>query len=143
MCEGVDILKKVLFLLLISIFLSGCTQTETEVFNFEGESDNWKVIYTAEILDAQKAQTKLKIQYIGEESIPEEGEGGYTLETNSDIMGGSMSLDDKGVVEIEGLAGDCNDCLYLYVDENEDLTSSISWNGNIEELKLYNDVTVE
>ncbi|WP_085994192.1 hypothetical protein [Oceanobacillus senegalensis] len=63
-------MKRSLFVMLLSIFLSACS--ETEVFNFVDQSDNWKVTYTVEILDNQIEQTKTIIEYIGEKSIPEQ-----------------------------------------------------------------------
>ncbi len=63
-------MKKAVLVLLMSLILSACS--ETEIFDFEGEGDNWKVIYTVEILDEQIEQTKVNIEYNGVDSIPDE-----------------------------------------------------------------------
>ncbi|RDW15143.1 hypothetical protein [Oceanobacillus chungangensis] len=81
----------------INAILRSCSKTE--IVDFEGKIDNWKVIYTVEILDEQREHTKAEIEYIGEKPIPD-GEVSYIIETDSGKMAGNTSLDDKGVIEI-------------------------------------------
>ncbi|RIU90215.1 hypothetical protein [Oceanobacillus picturae] len=120
-------MKKVVLLLLISLILSACS--ETEIFDFKGKSDNWKVIYTVEILDEQIEQTKVNIEYNGMESIPDEVS--YIIETDSGSMEGNTSLNDKGLIEIGGRERRCNEC--TFINESEYIKATISWKGNTEE----------
>lgn len=135
MIWGGNCILKVLLVLIISVFLSACS--ETDVFDFEGKSDNWKVIYTVEILDEQREHTKAKIEYIGEKPIPDD-EVSYIIESDSGKMSGEASLDDKGVIEIGGHKNSCSKCTFL-VDESEIIKATISWKENFEELKLNSD----
>lgn len=130
-------MKKVVLLLLISLILSACS--ETEIFDFKGKSDNWKVIYTVEILDEQIEQTKVNIEYNGMESIPDEVS--YIIETDSGSMEGNTSLNDSGVVEIGGRGRWCNEC--TFINKSENIKATISWKGNTEELKLKNDIIID
>ncbi|WP_077706736.1 hypothetical protein [Virgibacillus dokdonensis] len=128
-------LKKVLLLLLIFVILGACSKTE--IVDFEGKSDNWKVIYTVEILDEQREHTKAKIEYIGEKPIPS-GEISYVIKTDSGKMAGNTPLDDKGVIELGGNKQSCSECTFI-VDESEIIKVTICWKENSEELKLNND----
>ncbi|MFD2628011.1 hypothetical protein [Oceanobacillus kapialis] len=123
-------MKKVLLVLFISVILSACS--ETEIIDFEGESDNWRVIYTVEILDEQIEQTKVKIEYSGEESIPDEVS--YIIEFDSGKMEGNTSLNDKGLVKIGGRGRLCSECIFM--NESENIKATISWKENTEKLKL-------
>lgn len=130
-------MKKVVLVLLISLILSACS--ETKIFDYEGESDNWKVIYTVEILDEQIEQTKVTIEYNGMESIQDEVS--YIIETDSGKMKGNTSLNDKGLIEIEGRGRRCNEC--TFINESEYIKATISWKENTEELKLKNDIIID
>lgn len=125
-------LKKVLLLLLISVILGACSKTK--IVDFEGKSDNWKVIYTVEILDEQREHTKAKIEYIGENPVPDD-EVSYIIETDGGKMAGNTSLDDNGMVEIGGSKRSCSDCKII-LDESKNIKATISWKENLEELLL-------
>ncbi|WP_112180341.1 hypothetical protein [Paraliobacillus zengyii] len=65
------------------------------------------------------------------------------IETNTGKMGGITSLDDKGELEIEGHGSYCSNCVFSHVYKNENVTATITWQENVEELELKNDVAVE
>ncbi|WP_106497229.1 hypothetical protein [Lentibacillus sp. Marseille-P4043] len=89
-----------------------------------------------EILDEQIEQTKTKIDYIGEKPIPHEIR--YISETDSGKMECNTSLGDKVVTEIGGHRRSCSECTFI-IDESENIEATISWNDNLEELKLEYD----
>lgn len=123
-----DVLKKALLILLFAAILSGCT--DTEAFDFEGESDHWKVTYTVEIHGDRLEHKAGQIEYIGVEPTPKE-EVSYVIKNNT---AGLVLLDDKGISKVGGSSGDCSkQCI---VDESEIMEATIGWEGNEEKIEL-------
>ena len=119
--------KKVLSLMISAMVLVGCTDTAT--YDFEGESDHWKVTYTVEIHGDRLEHRAGQIEYIGGEPIPEE-EIDYFIKNTA----GRTLLDDKGISKVGGSNGHCNrQCV---IDESEIIEATIGWEGEEEKVEL-------
>lgn len=118
-------LKLPVLLCFVFLFLIACSTQKT--YHFKGESENWHVDNTIDIIDNDSEFERIKIKYIGDNEIPEEIY--YEIKGNS----GNTLLND-GVFKTSDSA--CYGC--ALTKENEEIDVTIEWNGKSDSFTLKN-----
>ena len=122
--------KKVIAVILLTLFLSACNQGDR--YNFSGSSENWEVFYVVDVARGTSQEKSGKIKYIGEGNPPETVD--YQIEATT---GGSYG---EGVAVIDGVVeagrSTCDGC--AVVQREDKLAVDITWNGKTEKIQLTN-----
>ena len=110
--------------------MSGCTDADR--LNFAGESENWNVFYTVDVMDPTSEQTTGSIKYVGENDAPEDIN--YRINSISCGREGTMRNLEEGIASLG--SGFCEGC--TVVQKDSEIQVTITWNGKSEELILEN-----
>ncbi|MDQ0429462.1 uncharacterized lipoprotein YehR (DUF1307 family) [Planomicrobium stackebrandtii] len=126
-------MKRILLLIAFTlVVLSGCSNSD-ESINFSGESENWKVTYLLKNLGDGVRESSGTIEYIGEESKPEEVTFQFFYKKDQESFGGSRTLNEDGsYAEFDSTT--CTTCV-MYAEDDE-IPGVIEWDEQKESLVL-------
>ncbi|ANU27664.1 lipoprotein [Planococcus versutus] len=123
-------MKKIILLIALIFILSGCANGDR--YNFTGSSENWNVSYEVDVKNGDRERTNGVITFIGEGTAPEFID--YRMESN---LGGTKSTGVSVKDKVANLGNDaCEGC--SVIQENEEITMEIEWDGQTENLILKN-----
>lgn len=124
-----DKMKKLMWLLVLSMFLSSCGNAER--YEFIGSSENWEVLYIVKVTGRNMEETSAIIKYKGEGKAPKAIN--YALDGKS---GGSSGTDipiTNGMVETA--KSSCSGCVTI-IQKDEEIDMKIMWNGQKDQFIL-------
>ncbi|MYL70467.1 hypothetical protein GLW00_06390 [Halobacillus litoralis] len=114
--------------LILAFFLTGCLGQKT--LHFEGESEDWKVEYIADVKSEDSESTGLHINYAGEGEAPEHIN--YTLDSPAGGKEGEYVLLNNG--RVQQMGNFCSGC--AVTSEDHDIQVTIEWGEKEETLHL-------
>lgn len=121
-------MKKIILLLAMIIFLSGCANGGR--YNFSGSSENWDIFYVVDVSNGTSQEKSGTIKYVGEGSAPKTID--YKIEANAGGSEGTGVTLTDGVVD--AASSICEGC--AVIQEDEEIEVEINWDGQTENLVL-------